>query len=246
VKETGTCVVTRLPDRSGDILIARYQLRRVHTELETSGDGYITLTVYGSTAKRFDTVLQKFTARADDGEINGIFYDIVIYGCCGGENRHTVYNWSTGRPVAMYSGEKFPQAVGPHAHISYLSSNAVFSERYLCTGCIGVLTLWNDDGPMDRLQVKSDIEPWTPDISLLGPRDAGDKGGHPGHFSVRLEFQYHEGDDVVVPVDQGRFVLKDAAVPRDLGMTLARVPLLPTQKAVVTHKAAEPESRNQP
>jgi hypothetical protein len=85
--------------------------------LEVSGDGYTTLTVYGSTDKRFDTVLQNFTAQADDGDIKGIFYDIVIHGCCGAENSHTVYNWSTGRPVAMYSDDKPPLAVStarPH------------------------------------------------------------------------------------------------------------------------------------
>jgi hypothetical protein len=61
-----------------------------------------------------------------------------------------------------------------------MASNAVMSEGYVCTGCSGVLTLWNDDGPMDRLQVKSNIEPWTPDIFLLGPLDAA------GNFKVRL------------------------------------------------------------
>jgi hypothetical protein len=95
------------------------------------------------------------------------------------------------------------------------------SEGYVCTGCIGVLTLWNDDGPMDRLQVKSNIEPWTPDIFLLGPLNAA------GNFKVRLEFQHHESDSVVVPVDLGRFVPKHAEVPKALPMTLERVSLLP-------------------
>jgi hypothetical protein len=74
---------------------------------------------------------------------------------------------------------------------------------------------------MDRLQVKSNIEPWTPHIFLLGPLDAA------GNIKDRMEFGYHESDSVVVPVEQGRFVLKHAEVPKALRMTLERVSLPP-------------------
>lgn len=216
-----------------DVLVSR-RIESTYRPGVEGADSTLEAVAWVSGKARFDTQLWVIRDSADAGEQWGDFYRTTKFGCCGAEDTHRAYSFTTGEYAFSFTTEPVSVDI-PNTpikrDISYISANAQTNFEYFkkYPRGIGVMTLFAGNSTIDRIILESDDGElaWSPKLSLV---DAKEVRGTPRlslwhsngvnrteavtAFSVKLS--YYEGMDVIVPVNGDKFDVQKAVLPQSV------------------------------